>query len=138
VRETPRVNITAKSGDDRLFLSDVDVKAKSWRAVAGKKLLFLGVGAGFGQDSYDSNASITVTVAPRQATNGGTGGPIDLTQKLTRNNVFATAWLTSQIVRIVGEIGRVSGGSIPTYNSFDGTQPAASRTYYSIGVSFGR
>lgn len=138
VRETPRVNITAKSGDDRLLLDDVHVKAKSWRAVAGKKLLFLGVGAGVGQDMYDSNASITVTVAPRQATNGGTGGPIDLTQKLTRTNVFGTAWLSARVLRIVGEIGRVSGGTIPTYNSFEGTQAADPRTYYSIGISFGR
>jgi hypothetical protein len=76
VRETPRVDITAKSGDDRLFLRNVDVKAKSWRAVAAKKLLFLGIGAGFGRDSYDSNADITVTVAPRQATNGGTGADL--------------------------------------------------------------
>ena len=138
VRETPRVDITAKSGDDRLFLNDVSVKAKSWRAVAAKKFLFLGLGAGFGQDAYDSNADITVSVAPRQATQGGTGGPISLTQSLTRNNVFATAWLASTVLRIVGEVGRVSGGSISTYNSFDGVQPADARTYFSVGVSFGR
>jgi hypothetical protein len=139
IRETPRVDITAKSGDDRLNLDDLSVKAKSWRAVAGKKLLFLGIGAGVGQDAYASNASITVEVAPRPAApQGGTGGPIALTQKLTRTNVFATAWITSQVLRIVGEIGRVSGGSISTYNSFDGVQPADARTYFSIGVSFGR
>jgi hypothetical protein len=138
VRETPRVDITAKSGEDRLFLNDVSVKAKSWRAVAAKKLLFLGVGAGFGQDAYDSRASITVSVAPRQATQGGTGGPVSLTQSLTRNSIFATAWFSAQVLRIVGEIGRVSGGSISTYNSFEGVQPADARTYYSLGVSFGR
>lgn len=138
VRELPRVNITGISGEDRLVLDDVHVKAKSWRAIAGKKLLFLGVGAGVGQDAYDSDASITVHVAPRQATQGGTGGPISLGQNLTRTNFFGTVWFTSQVLRLVGEIGRVSGGSIATYNSFDGVQAADPRTYVSVGLSFGR
>lgn len=138
VRETPTVDITASSGDDRLMLNDVSVKAKSWRGVVAKKLLFLGVGAGFGQDAYDSNADISVTIAPRQATPGGTGGPISLTQSLTRNNIFATAWFTSTVLRIVGEVGRVSGGTISTYNTFDGVQAADGRNYFSVGISFGR
>lgn len=137
-RELPDVDITGTSGDDRLFLEDVSVKARSWRVVAGKKLLFLGVGAGYGRDTYDSNASITVVVAPRAATDGGTGGPIALNQKISRNNLFGTVWITSQVVRLVGEIGRVSGGKIVTYNSFSGVQPADARTYVSVGVSFGR
>ena len=138
IRELPKVNITGKSGDDRLFLEDVSVKAKSWRAVIGKSFLILGAGAGFGQDTYDSNADITVTVAPRQATQGGTGGPINLGQDITRTNIFGTVWLNAKVMKIVGEIGRTSGGSIATYNQFDGAQPADARTYASIGFSFGR
>jgi hypothetical protein len=104
----------------------------------GKSFLFVGFGAGFGRDTYDSNADITVTVAPREATQGGTGGPINLQQDLTRTNVFGTVWLNAKVMRIVGELGRVSGGSITTYNAFDGAQPADARTYYSVGLSFGR
>jgi hypothetical protein len=137
-RELPTVDITGKSGDDRLFLDDVKIRARSWRAVAGKSFLFVGFGAGFGRDSYDSKADITVTVAPRQATDGGTGGPIDLGQKLTRTNIFGTVWLNAKVMRIVGELGRVSGGTIVTYNQFDGAQPADARTYASIGLRFGR
>jgi hypothetical protein len=138
VHALPRVDITGKSGDDRLFLKDVSVKTKSWRAVVGKSFFILGAGAGFGQDSYDSNADITVTVAPRQSTQGGTGGPIKLGQDLTRTNIFGTVWLNAKLMKIVGEVGRVSGGSIVTYNQFDGVQPADARTYYSVGLSFGR
>lgn len=137
-RELPVVNLAGASGEDRLFLDSVRVKARSWRAVAGKSILFLGFAAGFGQDTYDSNASIRVSVAPRPATEGGTGGPIALGQKLTRNNIFGSVWITSQVLRVVGEIGRVSGGSVVTYNQFDGAQPTESRTYASLGVSFGR
>jgi len=138
VRELPMVDITGKSGEDRLFLSDVSVKTKSWRAVVGKSFFLLGAGAGFGQDSYDSNADITVTVAPRPATQGGTGGPISLGQSLTRNNIFGTVWLNARLMKIVGEVGRVSGGNIVTYNQFEGVQAADARTYYSVGLSFGR
>jgi hypothetical protein len=137
-RELPRVDITGRSGDDRLDLDEVRVKSTSWRAVAGKRFLFLGAGAGFGRDTYDSHATISVTVAPRQSTSGGTGGPIDLGQQLTRNNLFGTVWLTSHVVRIVGEVGRVSGGDIVTYNQFSGTQAADARVYASVGLSFGR
>jgi hypothetical protein len=137
-RELPKVTIVGTSGDDRLELAGVAVRAKSWRAVVGKSFHILGVGAGYGRDNYDSNATITVTVAPRSATQGGTGGPILLGQKLTRNNMFATAWLDSRLFRLVGELGLVSGGKIVTYNQFTGVQPADSRTYASIGLSFGR
>jgi hypothetical protein len=137
-RATPRVTITGTSGDDELLLEDVRVRSKSWRAVTGKNFGFLGLGAGFGRDAYESNGSITVTVAPRAATDGGTGGPIALGQKLTRNNLFGTFWIRSQVMRLVGEIGRVSGGSVETYNSFNGVQAADPRTYLSIGISFGK
>ncbi|HVF40825.1 MAG TPA: hypothetical protein VM939_13075 [Gemmatimonadaceae bacterium] len=138
VRELPLVNLTGQSGEDRLFLDSVRVRTSSWRAVAGKSILFFGFAAGFGQDTYDSKARISVTVAPRPLTEGGSGGPVLLDQKLTRNNVFGSVWITSQVLRIVAEIGRVSGGTIVTYNQFDGVQPADARTYGSVGISFGR
>ena len=137
-RELPRVDIAGVSGEDMLFLDSLQVRSRSWRAVAGKSLLFLGVGGGFGQDTYNSNAAIRVSVAPRPTSEGGSGGPIMLTQKLKRNNVFGTVWFTSQVLRIVAEIGRVSGGTVDTFNQFDGPQPADNRTYGSIGFSFGR
>jgi hypothetical protein len=137
-RGLPDVTITGKSGNDRLVLDHLSVRARSWRAIAGKSFLILGIGAGVGQDYYDSNADITVTIAPRQATQGGTGGPIALGQKLTRTNVFGTAWLNAKVFRLVGEIGRVDGGTITTYNQFDGPLPADARTYASVGLSFGR
>ncbi len=137
-RNLPKVTITGVSGDDRLLLENISVRSRSWRAVAGKSFLFLGAGVGYGRDSYDSNATITVTVAPRAATQGGTGGPIALDQKLSRNNLFGTVWLESPVMRIVGEVGVVSGGDIVTYNGFTGVQAADKRTYASVGLSFGR
>jgi hypothetical protein len=137
-RELPMVNVTGESGNDRLILDDVRVKTRSWRAVAGKSLLFFGIAGGFGKDTYDSHARISVTVAPRTFTQGGTGGPIALSQKLTRSNVFTSAWLRLPLLRIVGELGHSSGGDpIATFNQFEGGKPTDGRTYFSLGASVG-
>jgi hypothetical protein len=135
-RGLPYVNITGKSGEDRLTLDSVNVSSRSWRLEAGKKFAILGFGAGVGRDTYDSRGRISVIVAPREATEGGTGGPISLVQKISRNNVFGTMWLGGKTFSIVGEIGRVFGGSVTTYNSFDGPVPDSPRTFSSIGLSF--
>jgi hypothetical protein len=42
------------------------------------------------------------------------------------------------VLQLVGEIGRVSGGDIATYNKFEGVQAADARTYYSLGLTFSR
>lgn len=136
-RSLPVVTITGKSGEDRLTLDSLRMTARSWRVVAGKSFLFLGAAAGVGSDSYDTNARISVTIAPRPASEGGSGGPIQLQQKLKRTNVFGSVWFTSQILRVVGEIGRLSGGDIATFNQFSGPQPADPLVYGSVGVSFG-
>jgi hypothetical protein len=136
-RALPVVTIVGSSGQDRLALDSIRVNARSWRLVAGKSVLFFGGAVGVGGDTYTSDATLNVTIAPRPATEGGSAGPIFLTQKLTRSNIFASAWINVLVVRIVGELGRVSGGDIATYNQFSGTQPADPRSYGSIGLSFG-
>ena len=136
-RGIPVVSIIGTSGQDRLALDSIRVNARSWRLVAGKSLLFIGGAVGVGGDTFTSDATLNVTIAPRPATPGGSGGPIFLTQKITRSNVFASAWIKVLVVRIVGELGRVSGGDIATYNAFSGTQAADPRSYGSVGLSFG-
>jgi len=136
-RGLPTVMITGRSGDDRLMLDSLRVTTHSWRLVAGKSLLFVGAAAGLGRDSYNTDAMVSVNVAPRPLSEGGSGGPVSLSQKLSRANVFGSVWINAQVMRIVGEIGRVSGGEIPTFNQFSGPQAADSRTYGSIGINFG-
>ena len=136
-RGLPVVTIVGTSGQDKLSLDSIQVNARSWRLVAGKSFLFFGGAVGVGGDTYTSDATLNVVIAPRLATEGGTGGPIFLTQKLSRSNAFASAWIDARILRIVGELGRVSGGDIATYNQFSGTQPADPRSYGSVGLSFG-
>ena len=137
VRELPLVRITGTAEDDRLVLDSLQIKTKSWRAVAGKSFLFFGAAAGVGQDTYESNSNISVFIAPRPASEGGSGGPIALQQKLTRTNYFGSVWINAQVLRIVGELGLASGGEFLTYNQFSGSQADDDRPYFSVGVSLG-
>jgi len=118
-------------------LDSIRVRTNSWRVVAGKSFIFLGGAAGIGQDTYDSNARISVTIAPRPASEGGSGGPITLQQKLTRTNYFASLWINAGVLRIVGELGQASGGEILTYNEFNGPQADETKKYFSAGISLG-
>jgi hypothetical protein len=40
------------------------------------------------------------------------------------------------VVKLIGEIGMVSGGEIPTHNTFE-TKADASRMYGSVGIRVG-
>jgi hypothetical protein len=131
-RELPTTTITATEGSNSLTVQDLEISARSWRIVASKSFLVFGLAAGVGQDEYRARTAITYDVAgnhPQQ--------PYALEIEPKRTNMFVDLTLTPlPLVRIVGELGRVSGGDIGTYNRFD---PAAGdpRLYGSVGLRIG-
>jgi len=139
VRDLPTVNVAGNSGNDSLYVNDLSLKTKAWRVVASKSILFLGFAAGFGQDKYDASTKIGAHVAARTVPPSpvANAGPVSLSQNLTRTNVFADVTLNLLLLKLTGEIGQVSGGTINTYNTFSGKQAADSRIYGSVGARFG-
>jgi hypothetical protein len=135
-RDLPTTSIKATSGDDEISVTGISVKTSAWRAVAGKSLGFLGLAVGAGKDTYDSRATGSVTVSeagfPRVS-----GGPYDLSQKVSRSNMFADFSLNFPLIKLGMEIGRVSGGKIDTYNSFSGKRADDPLTYASVGIRIG-
>jgi hypothetical protein len=131
-RDLPTTSISAASGDDDITVSGISVKTTAWRAVAGKSLGFFGVALGAGQDVYDNRATASVRVNDA----GGLvdGGPYELSQKMTRANMFADFSLNFPFVKLAAEVGRVSGGKIDTYNTFSGKRADDALTYASIGI----
>ncbi len=138
-RNLPRVDITSNFGGDTLQVNGLEVKTKAWRVVASKSFLIFGLAVGGGRDSYNSSAAVRASVAARTvpATPRQTAGPVALRQRLTRTNLFADLSLNLAVLKIVGEIGQASGGSVTTYNTFSGTAADASRMYGSLGLRFG-
>src|ERR1700674_953774 len=138
-RELPTVSIAANSNSDSLYVNNLSLKSNAWRVMASKSLLLFGLAAGFGQDKYDASTAIAAHVAARTVppTSAANAGPVSLSQNLTRTNVFADLSMNLLLFKLTGEIGQVSGGTINTYNTFNGKQAADSRIYGSVGARFG-
>jgi hypothetical protein len=136
-RDLPTVNLAANSGNDSLYVNNLSLKTTAWRLVASKSLIFFGLAAGIGQDKYESSTDISAHVAARPLTPAANAGPVNLSQNLTRTNVFADLSMNLLLLKLTGEIGQVSGGTINTYNTFNGKQAADSRIYGSVGARFG-
>jgi hypothetical protein len=138
-RELPTVNIAANSNSDSLYVNNLSLKSNAWRVVASKSLILFGLAAGFGQDKYDASTDIGAHVAARTVppTPAANAGPVSLSQNLTRTNIFADLSMNLLLFKLTGEIGQVSGGTINTYNTFNGKQAADSRIYGSVGARFG-
>jgi len=138
-RDLPTVNIAASSGNDSLRVNQLKVQTKAWRVVANKNLMLFGLAVGAGKDKYSSGGNISAYVAPRVGGNPTAVNTNDivLKQDLTRTNYFADLSMNLVLFKLTGEIGRVSGGSISTYNTFEGGKADDARTYGSVGLRFG-
>lgn len=143
-RSLPTTDILGRSDPIDLDILGTSLKTRAWRITASKSLLLFGLAAGIGQDTYDMSTTIS-GVARADVTVGGVPvpvtesfGPIDLSQKMTRTNMFLDASMNLPFLRIVGEIGRASGGEITDMvNSFSGGDAAGPRIYGSVGLRFG-
>ena len=130
-RALPVVNLAASAGTDELRVSGLDVQTTSWRIVASKNFLTFGFAAGYGKDTYESGAVISATAG------GFDSGEFALSQEVDRTNMFANVQMNLFLLKIIGEVGQVSGGEITTYNQFGDTPADAKRVYGSVGLRFG-
>ena len=137
-RELPTTNILARVGSDSILVDDVDARTDSWRVQAGKRFVLLGVSVGAGQDRYESGARAGVILnrsIPGFGVRVEDRNVATVRQELTRSNVFGGLSLNFPFVRVAGEIGRTSGGSIgATFNTFGDREPDDAYTYGSLGV----
>lgn len=136
-RDLPTVNITGNVGsaNDTIVLNDLQLKSTAWRVVASKSFLIFGLAGGFGKDKYESSANLLAVV-----NEGGlltARKTISFDQNLSRTNIFGDLSLNLLALKLVGEVGRASGGSVPTYNTFKSHRADDSYTYGSLGFRFG-
>lgn len=132
-RDLPKANLsgtTAAGGlSADLSVNDLEVNTTAWRAVASKSLVLFGIAIGAGQDTYKSSAN----VVGRSALVSGTAS---VEQSLKRTNYFADLSMNLMVLKIIGEVGMVQGGTVDTFNQWDGKQPDDKRMYGSVGARF--
>ena len=139
-RDLPRTTLVASweggalASADTARLQNFDIGTTSWRVVASKSLLAFGLVLGVGQDRYEASADAFYSVNEPLAR--FEGGPVRYAFDVTRTNVFLDLTTNLGPMKLIGTVGGVSGGDIPTYNTFD-TEAGASRIYGSLGVRIG-
>lgn len=131
-RDLPTVNLLGRVAGDDLHVRDARVRTTAWRIVAGKNLTLFGVAVGGGRDRYETSANAQVTI--NRVVPAVTSSVVTSSQALDRTNVFANVSLNLPALRVVGEVGRVSGGTVVTYNSFGDARGHDPRTYASLGL----
>jgi hypothetical protein len=139
-RGLPTMDLLGQSGaGDTLHMSNVKLTTDSYRIVASKNLLLLGIAAGVGQDRYNTSATGSAYVAPRlsEGTLAGSVGPVSMSQKISRTTYFVDATINLAVIKLIGELGRTSAVNIPTYNTFVGSSAGAAQTFGAIGVRLG-
>lgn len=135
-RDLPTLDAAVVVGSgDSVSVTGLETRTTAWRLVAAKSFFVVGLAAGVGQDRYESEGTAGGFIAPRGALPGLGVTPVKVSQEMTRTNYFADLMLNLPIVKIVGEVGRAQGGSLPaTYNSFGGARPDDPYTYGSVGL----
>jgi hypothetical protein len=137
-RDLPATTIVARTGDDVLELRELETKTTAWRLTASKSLLLFGLAAGVGQDKFSTSTTGFVSVNETVAgTPLAASETIPFKQDLTRTNYFVDLSVNLLLLKLVAEIGQVSGGDITTFNRFTGTEADASRVYFSVGARVG-
>ena len=142
-RDLPTVDLFARVNDpaggstpDTVAARGLTVKTTAWRLVASKRLLMWGLAAGVGQDKYSSAGNLAATVVRNGNTYGGTNQTLmSLDTDITRTNVFLDASMNLPFFKLVGEVGHVSGGDVPTYSTFE-KKASDGLLYGSFGFRF--
>ncbi len=135
-RDLPTVNragarTAAQNGQDMLSIRDFNLAPRRGGCVASKHFVVFGLAAGIGQDKYSQSATVQANVQ----SNGFsyTSSPIAFSQDVTRTNMFADLSINFPILKLIAEVGQVSGGAVSTYNQFS-KDANASRLYGSVGL----
>jgi len=131
-RDLPTLDIAGRVSGDALDVRDMRVQTTAWRVVAGKNLSVVGLAVGGGRDRYETSADAQVTI--NRVVPAVTSSVVAARQVLDRTNFFANATLNLPALRLVAEVGRVSGGRIATYNRFSGERADDPRSYASLGL----
>jgi hypothetical protein len=139
-RDLPKTTMIGTSSNLDVNITDASVNTSAFRIVASKSLLMFGVAAGIGQDRYNESANAQGTVKNVKvgaATGSFTSDVVLMEEKMTRTNYFLDLSLNMPIFKIIGEVGRASGGTASTYNAFETGSADEARTYGSLGFRLG-
>ncbi len=137
-RKVPSANANYTTANDSVQVRRVSLTSDAWRVAASKRLVFVGLAVGAGQDKISGNAELSAIVNEPvlgTAQRVAIAFPV-LRESVTRTTAFANASLGVSAARLVIEVGRSNAGTIrETLNTFGGRRANEAYTYGSAGVT---
>ncbi|MCC7053054.1 MAG: hypothetical protein IT355_07275 [Gemmatimonadaceae bacterium] len=119
--------------NDSLALSELSIRNDALRLSASKKLGFIEIGGGVGQDTYRSFSQLQARVTP--PVGSAASGAFVLTQQIKRNAAYGSLALNILKLRIGAEAGQTFGGdSVSTFNEFTDGKINEKRMFGSVGL----
>lgn len=126
-------SIAGITTNDSLVLSALSIRNDALRLALSKKLGFIELGGGVGQDSYRTFTSLRARVSPSIGT--PVTGEVALTQQIKRNAAYGSLALNLFKLRIGAEAGSIFGGdSLSTYNTFTDGKLNEQHLFGSVGL----
>lgn len=126
-------SIAGVTTNDSLSLSELSVENDALRLSISKKLGFLELGGGVGQDRYRTFTQLRARVQP--SIGPAASGAFALTQEIKRNAAYGSVALNIFKLRIGAEAGSTFGGdSVSTFNTFTDGKINEQRLFGSVGL----
>lgn len=126
-------NTSSGGARDSLSLNEFSLRNDAIRLAVSKKLGFLEIGGGVGEDRYRGFSQLRVSVQPVAGV--ASTGTFVLQQEIKRRAAYGSVALNILRVRIGAEAGTIFGGdSIATFNSFTNGKINEHRLFGSVGL----
>ncbi len=137
-RMLPKSEFFYTPGNDTLSVTGTSVRADAIRLIVSKRLTFVGLSAGVGQDRINgkSNVSAVVNEQISGVPQRGTGSLTGLDESVKRSSAFVNASFSLLVFRVVGEFGwSKEGPERPTVNTFGSKKPNDGYRFGSLGLT---
>jgi hypothetical protein len=122
---------------DTLAIQNLDLTTTSFRLTVSKSLILFGVAAGVGMDKYKESGSVYTSVHRTVGLlSSNPTGTFNVSAPMTRTNAFVDVYMNLILLKVIGEVGIASGGTMATFNTYD-KAANASRPYGAVGLRVG-
>ena len=126
-------SVSGVTTNDSLVLNKLSIRNDALRLSLSKKLGFIEIGGGVGQDKYRTATTLHARVSP--SLGSSVASDLALSQEIKRNAAYGSVALNLFKLRIGAEAGSIFGGdSLSTYNTFTDGKLNERHLFGSVGL----
>ena len=126
-------SVSGVTTNDSLVLNKLSIRNDALRLSLSKKLGFIEIGGGVGQDKYRTSTILHARVSP--SIGSSVTSDVTLNQEIKRNAAYGSLALNLFKLRIGAEAGSIFGGdSLATYNTFTDGKLNEQHLFGSVGL----